>query len=346
MNDRIKKIYLEITTRCNLDCTTCLRRLRNIKQHDISDETFERLVERIRETEAPDKMVFAGYGEPLMHPKALDYFARIKSLGLAVEVITNGTLLNEDVAERLVQLQVDAIYVSLDGIEESTYRAIRCGGDLTGVKNNISRLHRVRGDKQKPKIIGEMVMNVDNLGEVAAMIESREILGFDELMFSHLVPHTAAMNEKILYGGKGRIEPALERLLKRHAFRLAGDGKKRSGCEFVSGRTISVSVTGDIHPCLVLMHDYGFYRRNDFRTFPVISFGNIAEDQLDDIWTEYEYCRLREDMDRDVDANFPDCPGCYYDGACFDRANAKSDCYGHKTPCSDCLWQRKIALCP
>jgi MoaA/NifB/PqqE/SkfB family radical SAM enzyme len=346
VNDQIKKIYIEITTRCNLDCTTCLRRLGGIENQDMSDDTFRLFIERIKEAGLPEKVVFAGYGEPLLHPKVLRLFARLKELGIAVELITNGMLLDEKMAARLVELQVDAVYVSLDGIVDRTYRAIRCGGDLAGVKQNILELRRQRASARFPRIIGEMVMTRDNLSDVPVMIENREELGFDELMFSHLVPHTYEMNERILYDGKGKISSELLRLLKRNAFRLADDGSERAGCDFVKGGTISVSAKGEVHPCMVLMHDYGFYRRDDFRTFPATAFGSLKENSLKEIWGELQYRRLREDMQDDIESTFPDCPGCYYNGACFDRGNAKSDCYGHPTPCSDCLWLRKVALCP
>ena len=88
-----KKIYLEITNNCNLDCSFCIGNKRNKKFIDI--EQFNILLSKI---EGFTKYVyFHVMGEPLLHPKINDlidlasskYFVNITTNGYLIKSIEN-----------------------------------------------------------------------------------------------------------------------------------------------------------------------------------------------------------------------------------------------------------------
>ena len=56
---------------------------------------------------------FAGSGEPLMHPDALEFMARVKQAGRACGMNTNGTLLNRAAIDALVEMGFDELRISL-----------------------------------------------------------------------------------------------------------------------------------------------------------------------------------------------------------------------------------------
>lgn len=85
----LRKVYLEITNVCNLNCAFCPGTRR--PPHFLCVEEFEALTDRLRgETEY---LYFHLMGEPLLHPE-LETFLRIAGhKGFRVLLTTNGTLL-------------------------------------------------------------------------------------------------------------------------------------------------------------------------------------------------------------------------------------------------------------
>ena len=54
----------------------------------------------------------------------------VKKMGLKHEVITNGSLLTEERAEKVIESGLDKLFISLDGPDEELYNDIRQGADL------------------------------------------------------------------------------------------------------------------------------------------------------------------------------------------------------------------------
>jgi MoaA/NifB/PqqE/SkfB family radical SAM enzyme len=137
-------IDIELTTRCNARCIFCPQRDLPVKQH-MTDEVFERVLAMIR-SEPLGTIYFIGRGEPLMHPRFVDYVREIRNwTGIEFEVFTNGLALVPAVVDQLVGLNDEelniAINVSLHSLKEETHRALT-GTELRTVSENLKYLHR------------------------------------------------------------------------------------------------------------------------------------------------------------------------------------------------------------
>jgi len=62
-------------------------------------------------------VTFTG-GEPFMRKDILDIAKFAKDSGMEVSFISNGALINADIARRIVELGVDSICFSLDGCRD------------------------------------------------------------------------------------------------------------------------------------------------------------------------------------------------------------------------------------
>ena len=91
----LKRVYVEITNKCNLTCATCMRNIRDVKYGDMSAETFKRILSGLEGLPKKPELFFGGYGEPLSHPGCLDMIEQAKKAGHSVSLITNGILLTE-----------------------------------------------------------------------------------------------------------------------------------------------------------------------------------------------------------------------------------------------------------
>jgi len=94
-------------------------------------------------------------GESLLHPEFIEMMTYVKEKDISpVQLTTNATTLTEDIAQALIDIELDFISFSVDSIDHDIYSNIRKGADLQNVLNNIekfSEIKRKRG-QDKPEI--------------------------------------------------------------------------------------------------------------------------------------------------------------------------------------------------
>lgn len=86
----IKRIYLEITNACNLDCPFCTN---NKGKEFISLDNFKKTIEQIKEI--TPYIYLHVLGEPMLHPFFNDFLDILDKNNMKVQLVTNGTLLNK-----------------------------------------------------------------------------------------------------------------------------------------------------------------------------------------------------------------------------------------------------------
>ena len=84
-----KKIYLEITNNCNLNCDFCIKNKR--KQQFITIDEFNTTLDKIKPY--TNYLYFHILGEPLMHPKINELISNAKEKEFNVNITTNGYLI-------------------------------------------------------------------------------------------------------------------------------------------------------------------------------------------------------------------------------------------------------------
>lgn len=89
MKKRFKKIYLEITNSCNLNCDFCIKNGRTIKYINIDE--FKIVLDKIKDY--TDYLYFHVLGEPILHPN-INELIDIASINFKVNITTNGYLID------------------------------------------------------------------------------------------------------------------------------------------------------------------------------------------------------------------------------------------------------------
>jgi sulfatase maturation enzyme AslB (radical SAM superfamily) len=78
---RLEKLYIEATSRCNLNCRTCIRNVWDEIPGTMSEEVFKAILDGLNLFPMlPEKVFFGGFGEPLSHPGIIDMILRVKSM--------------------------------------------------------------------------------------------------------------------------------------------------------------------------------------------------------------------------------------------------------------------------
>lgn len=349
----LRKVYVEVTTSCNLRCRTCVRNVWSEPLGDMSDTTFEHLISQLEAFPRLEEVAFGGYGEPFAHPNFVSYLEKVKALGLKVTISTNGTLLDEKLARELVALGVDNLFISLDGTESKTYEHIREGADLRTVLNNMELLNRVKAEREAlfPRLGVEFVVLKHNVADLAGLSELARRLQIQRVIVTHVLPHTPEMAAEAVYA-RDQVAPlpsAVGWPFRSGDWLLWGIvelprmnwGAERR-CRFVTGKALVVGWDGGVSPCYALSHSYPYYIFGRRKMVTRYTFGNINETPLAEIWTAGNYVRFRAEVRR---FNFPSCVDCNLRDTC-DIAENNDGCWGWCPSCADCLWAQDIVRCP
>lgn len=115
MTKRFQKVYIEISNACNVQCTFCPEVERD--KRFMEPELFRKVATAV----APlaEAVCFHLMGEPLLHPEFDSYLDFCGTLGLPVNLTTNGILLNEQRTTALMNPILKQINFSLQSFESN-----------------------------------------------------------------------------------------------------------------------------------------------------------------------------------------------------------------------------------
>jgi radical SAM protein with 4Fe4S-binding SPASM domain len=87
---KYKRIYIEITNNCNLDCVFCPKTKR--QKEFMPEALFLEILDKIKG--ASEYVYFHVMGEPLLHPHLGRFFDLCSEYGYKINITTNGTLID------------------------------------------------------------------------------------------------------------------------------------------------------------------------------------------------------------------------------------------------------------
>ncbi|MEG6585717.1 tungsten cofactor oxidoreductase radical SAM maturase [Dendrosporobacter sp. 1207_IL3150] len=341
----LKKLYIELTTKCNYSCITCIRHSWQDPLTSLSKAAIDKLICDMSELPQLKTIHLGGFGEPLMHPHAIEMIETCKQKGYEVEMITNGSYLTKDLSRQLVDIGLDWIYVSLDGADDDSFSGIRPGASFSEVTSNILQLQEIKQkyNKQFPKLGVEFVATKKNFNRLANMRKLINKLGAHRFIITNVLPYHESMKDQILYDpadfNKGfdlPVQPIYKTIPEMQL-------RTQRTCNFVTNKAMAITAQGYVSPCYAFMHSYDCYILGRKKHSDAYYFGNIAEQSLADIWMKPEYARFRWLVKHSL---YPSCTDCRQVDGCATAQTNEIDCWGNQPSCADCLWARNIVLCP
>ena len=121
---RPRLIFWELTTGCNLRCIHCRASATELMSpDDLSYREAVEVIDQIAEY-APFILVLSG-GEPLWRKDVFDLAAYAGSKNIRVALATNGTLVDEATADRIVAAGIRRVAISLDGADRRIHDSFR-----------------------------------------------------------------------------------------------------------------------------------------------------------------------------------------------------------------------------
>jgi len=368
----LRRVYVEVTNKCNLTCSTCMRNVWNVKYGHMSTDTFERILAGAEDLPEKPEIFLGGYGEPLSHPHILRMIERAKQRGHRVSLITNGILLTKTVITSLIDLHLDMLWVSLDGASPECYSDVRLGDSLPTVLENLNQLRTQKIQRfggaswgGHPKLGIAFVAMRRNIHDLNEVIRLGTRLGAMEFSISNVLAHNDELLGENLYmrslntvmGQESRplihmplmdmqseTARALMNVLKDlNQLELTGSllNRNTDQCPFVERGSLAIRWDGRVSPCLPLLYTHQHYLDERKRTSKEYFVGDVCESSLAEIWNTEAFRSLRKRLQ---DFDFSPCAFC---NSCEMANENLEDCFGNVHPtCGGCLWARGLIRCP
>lgn len=336
MDDLPKKVYIEPTSRCNLNCKICFRHgWIDEKLGYMSMDCFNRLTDSVRQIHTAEEVFFGGMGEPLCHPGINQMISQLPG-DLHISLLTNGTMLSAEHSQQLVDAGLDMLWVSMDGFDQESYESIQLGSRFDLIVKNLKGFNSARkGTGAKLGIT--FVVSPDNVEQLNRINMFADEFCVDEINISHMIPGKATEKEKMVeFYNRADIPVG-----KMHRFDYKANLTQENVCPFIEQKAVFVKWNGDIVPCMQLLHSCYTYLYDEKRKITGISYGNILNNTLKEIWLNEDYQAFRKRVNTFY---FPFCRVCF---GCEDRKENKTDCFlGEAPTCGACLWATGKVFCP
>ena len=131
-------LQIELTSRCNERCIHCYIPHED-RTSDIAPELFYDVLEQCREMGVLD-LILSG-GEALLHPQFCDFLRRAKEYDFSVAILSNLTLLNDEIISAMKEIRLSSVQVSLYSMKAEIHDSIsQLPGSFEKTKSAVLRL--------------------------------------------------------------------------------------------------------------------------------------------------------------------------------------------------------------
>lgn len=310
-NPQLKNLFLELTTKCNEHCIHCGSSCGEMCKSELSLDQYKTILNQIsQDFNVKDIALCITGGEPLLRKDFFDILGYANSLGFNWGMTSNGTLITSEIANKLYEVGMKTISISVDGLE-ATHDAFRQtpGGykkAIAGIQNlinvgkfkhiqvttvvthqNIKELDELFTIFDKMDIDSWRIINIEPMGRA---LQHPELLltSEDYTYLMQFIRNKRLEGEPVCYGCSHYLGLEYEQEVRDWYFLC------------IAGlQTASITSTGDIIACL------------DIERRPEFIQGNILNDRFKDIW----FNKFHE-FRRDLSDNCYKCQTCSEKDSC------------------------------
>jgi len=279
-----------------------------------------------------ENVYLSGWGEPLLNPLFPSMIETAKKEGCRVGFTTNGALVNDTIAEKIVSLETDLICFSFAGSIAETHEMIRAGSSFERLMRNIRSIVGLKRELKhdKPRILLLYMMTQQNMKELPHSVDLAADAGANGVVATNLDYVAVPLQDKLKAFSCDKADSwfvslvsesyrrADDRNISFHAFPI--EMKPVRVCSENPLSNLYISEDGGVSPCVYLNPPTEEITRifcGRKESISRVRFGNINNQSLLEIWKSPEYALFRSsyakrrDSPEAFDTIPPACRTCY-----------------------------------
>lgn len=274
---------IALTYRCNLKCKFCYAGCNSTKNPSGSDYemTFDegrKVLSKLYFDAKVPSVSFTG-GEPTLCTQLPDLVKYAKDLGMRVNLITNGTLINRDLAKKLADSGLASAQLSLESNNSDSHDRI------TGMKGSFWKTIDALGFLKDAGVLAHTNttinrLNLKDCSEFPAFVKNT--LKNERFSMNLIIPTGSAVADNsestsVFYSEIGEYIDVIIEESKKHdvefmwysplpmcLYNTITHGLGNKGCSACDG-LISIAANGDVLPCASFDDPVGNILKDDFR---------------------------------------------------------------------------------
>ena len=278
----LQQLFWECTLKCNLKCRHCGSDCKaDDRRNDMPLEDFIPVLDEIKQqTDLPVLVITTG-GEPLLRKDILECGKDIKERGFYWGMVSNGTYLNAEVLKRLLEIGLDSLSISLDGLCDEHNWMRQSSSSFDDAINAIDIVAKTLSDLTWDVISCINKKNVSQLEEIKQLLIEHDV---KQWKIFTVFPMGRASGDSELQLNRDEFMRLMDFIVEA---RKDGSIKVSYGCESFLGsyeyevrdqlyfcaagvNVASILHDGSISGCLSIRYNY--------------KEGNIYKDSFMDVW--------------------------------------------------------------
>lgn len=285
-----------MTLRCNIKCKQCAI-WRLPRTEELSADEWKRVISDLRSWMGPYRVQLAG-GEIFVRKDITEIISHATKADVLTGVVSNGTLITKDLAEKIVDSGLGYIHISVDGVTPETHDYIR-GIPGLHAKTMAALGHLVQANRGSGmSICKATIITRRNMHELASIVRQAEAMGLDGVIFNPLGPTIDSDPEwykktDLWFDDLGAINGVLDELiaLKKSGAKILNPAEQFEGMKsyfadptlrmnkqcMVGITNLSLTADGFIHTC-----------------FKMPPLGNVRQTTVREVWDSPETRALRK----------------------------------------------------
>lgn len=275
-------VHWELTYHCNLQCPHCYI-VPQRSREELSFDDISHILDTLKET-GTLYLIFSG-GEILTRKDFFEIAGYARKKGFALRLLTNGILIDEQVADQIEQLNPLSVEISLYGSRPATHDRITAS---PGSFERSLRALKLLNDRSIRTTVKSLIMK-SNAGEFQEMRKFARKIGSQFVYDTIVIPRL-----------DGSMAPCRNRLDGDELYRLLypevreegeNGNSRQNDLSCTAGlNVLSISPYGDVYPCMAFKE----------------SGGNLTKDSLWEIQHSPIFSKIRSITLTDL----RECRGC------------------------------------
>ncbi len=301
------RVQVEITNRCNLRCVMCDRwKWASEEKKTLDELSIEKLVQLFEELKHIGvKEVLLTGGETMIRKDFSSIIQHIKKIGLQISIITNGTMVTDEIARALALANAKVTF-SMDGDKEIHDRVRGVQGTFERAVKGIKKIAVIYDEISNS---GELEVNYtiqkSNVKKMTTFLEIADNLKIDRVLFNLVHGNVnAALGKKDVPILKTELEKIVNRkrttVIVGDIVRLFAEGnlpvhdiasgypvqslfKKEPVPCFAAYQTSFIDCSGSVFPCCYCYLDNASFSDHQ-KERDMFCLGNIKTNSFSQIW--------------------------------------------------------------
>lgn len=302
----LKKLFLELTLRCNQKCLHCGSSCGDRFSDELTFDQYKSFLDKVKKDfDISEMQLCITGGEPLLRDDFFEIMNYANDLGYSWGMTSNATLIDDKKAELLEKSGMKTISVSIDGLRETHDNFRRSPGGFDKAVSGIKALLK-NGSFENVQVT--TVVHKNNINQLDKLFELMTDLNVDSWRITNIDPIGRARSNKDLLLDADEYRYILDYIRDKrrlclpvsygcsHYLGLDYEREVRDWYFLCSAGiyVASIHANGDISACL------------DIEPRKELLYGNILKDDFTEIWNN-KFEIYRSNLS-DLTPKCADCP--------------------------------------